>query len=131
MNYINVLADFNNDNDTYNLLWKKDPPYTPLVNDKDKEKKIIKWVPLFEDTLSHTFGSKVTLVYVIIESAIVPDVTDDPLDTDSHYGASSSLLEELIQRRPHDSPIFKDDNKTVFTIISKVVAGTSVEFTIK
>ena len=90
MNYVNVLSAFNADHDAYSLIWKQDSPDTPFVSDQDKEKKIIKWVPLFEDSLSCTFGSKGTLVYVISESAIVPDVSDDPLDADSHYGAASS-----------------------------------------
>ena len=130
-NYINVLADFKTDHDAYSLLWKQYSLDTTCVNDKDKEKNIIKWVPLFKDALSRTFGSKGTLVYVIHESAIFPDETDDPLDAESHYGAAGSLLEELIQRLPHDRPIFKDDNKTVFMMISKASACTSVESTIK
>ena len=41
------------------------------------------------------------------------------------------MLEELINRLPHLGPIFTDDIKTVFVVISKAVAGTSVELTIK
>ena len=93
MNYINVLDYFKTDHDAYSLLRKKDSPDTPFVNNNDKEKKIIKWAPLFEDALSCTFWIKGYLVHVIRESAIVPDVTDYPLDSDSHYGAVGSLLE--------------------------------------
>ena len=131
MNYINVLADFNTDHDAYSLLRKQYPPGTPFVNDKYKEKKIIKWVPLIEDALSHIFGIKRPLVYVIHESEIVPDVTNDPLDADYYYGAAGSLLEELIQRLPRYVPIFKYDNKTVFMMISKDVAVNSVKSTMK
>ena len=41
------------------------------------------------------------------------------------------MIEELISRLPHVGPIFKDDNKTVFMMISTAVTGTSVESTIK
>ena len=41
------------------------------------------------------------------------------------------MLEELINRLPHPGPIFRDDNKTVFMMISKAVAGTSMDSTIK
>ena len=49
----------------------------------------------------------------------------------SHYGESESMLEELINCLSHEGPIFCDDNKTVFMMISKNVDGTSVESTIK
>ena len=41
------------------------------------------------------------------------------------------MWEELINCLPHDGPIFRDDNKTVFMMIAKAVAGTSMESTIK
>ena len=41
------------------------------------------------------------------------------------------LLGGLIQCFPHDIPIFKNDNKTVFIMIARAVVGTSVESTIK
>ena len=41
------------------------------------------------------------------------------------------MWEELINRLPHDGPIFRDDNKTVFMMIAKAVAGKSMESTIK
>jgi hypothetical protein len=131
MHYGNVLTGFKTDYEAYSLLKKQDEPDAPVVNDKDKEKKIIKWMPLFEDALSCTFGSKGPLIYVLRENADVPSEDDDPLDLNSHYGQSGSMIEELIKRLPHSGPIFKDDNKTVFMMISKAVAGTSVESTIK
>ena len=131
MHYVNVLAAFRTAFDAYKLLRQKDAPEVPVVNDKDREKKIIKWVPLFEDALSRTFGSKGPLVYVVRETAEVPLEADDPLEANSHFGSSGSLLEELITRLPHTGPIYKDDNKTVFMMIAKAVAGTSVESTIK
>ena len=131
MHYGNVLTGFKLDYEAYSLLKKQDEPDAPVVNDKDKEKKVIKWMPLFEDALSRTFGSKGPLIYVLRENADVPSEEDDPLDPSSHYGQSGSMIEELIKRLPHSGPIFKDDNKTVFMMISKAVAGTSVESTIK
>ena len=131
MHYTNVLKGFKEDFDAYVTLKKQDNPDVPLVNDKDKEKKVIKWVPLFEDTLSRTFGSKGPLIYVLREDAAVPSEVDDPLQARAHYGSSGSLMEELIKRLPHTGSIYKEDNKTVFMMISKAVTGTSVESTIK
>jgi len=131
MHYKDVLTGFKVDHEAYTLLKKQDEPDAPVVSDKDKEKKIIKWIPLFEDALSRTFGPRGPLIYVLRENPAVPAEIDDPLDADAHYGQSGSMLEELILRLPHSGPIFKDDNKTVFMMISKAVAGTSVESTIK
>lgn len=131
MHYANVLNGFKVDFEAYTLLRKQDEPEVPLLNDKDKEKKVIRWIPLFEDALSRSFGSKGPLIYVLRENATVESEADDPLEDNAHYGKSGSMLEELIQRLPHSGPIFRDDNKTVFMLISKAVAGTSVESTIK
>ena len=61
----------------------------------------------------------------------VPTEADDPLQANLHYGESGSLVEELIARLPHTGSIYKDDNKTVFMMVSKAVNGTAVESTIK
>ena len=65
MHYYNVIGGFKTKYDSYVLLKKQTSPKVPFVSDKDKEKKIIKWVPLFEDTLSRTFGSNGPLVYIV------------------------------------------------------------------
>ena len=130
MHYVNVLSAFRTDYEAYMLLRKQDAPDVSEVNDKDREKKIIKWVPLFEDALSRTFGSKGPLVYVVRDNAEVPTEEEDPLLDNCHYGSAGSLVEELIKRLPHNGPIFKDDNKTVYMMVAKAVAGTSVESTI-
>jgi hypothetical protein len=131
MHYGNVLSGFKSDYEAYVLLKKQDEPEVPLIQDKDKEKKVIKWSPLFEDALSRTFGSKGPLIYVLRDSVDVPNEDNDPLEANAHYGTSGSMIEELITRLPHTGPIYRDDNKTVFMMISKAATGTSVESTIK
>jgi hypothetical protein len=131
MHYGNVLAGFKVDYQAYCTLKKQDSPDVPLVYEKDRDKKVIKWIPLFEDAMSRTFGAKGPLRYVIRETADVAAEGDDPLQPNKHYGISGSLMEELINRLPHEGPTYKDDNKTVFMAISKAVAGTTVESTIK
>ena len=132
MHYNNILAGFKLDFDAYCTLKKQDAPDVPLVYDKDKDKKVIKWAPLFLDAMSRTFGAKGPLRYVLRENAAVPAEAEDPLSENCHYSATAgSMLEELIRRLPHSGPTFRDDNKTVFMAISTAVAGTSVETTIK
>ena len=65
MHYFNVLGEFNTNYNEYVLLKKKTSPEVPLINDKDKEKIIIKWVPLFEDALLCTFGRKCPLCEIV------------------------------------------------------------------
>ena len=81
-------------------------PEVPLVSDKYKDKKIIKWLPLFEDDLLRTLGSKFPLVYIVRDNYDIPDVRYYPLKANAHYGASGSMLEELINCLPHAGPIF-------------------------
>ena len=106
MHYANVLGEFNNDFDAYILIKKQTSPEVPLVNDKDKDKKIIKCVPLFEDALLYTFRRKEPLVYIVQYNANIPDVEDDPLTANAHCVASRFTLEELINHLPHVGPIF-------------------------
>ena len=113
MHYTNVLSGFKDDYDNYLELKKQDKPETPVVNDKDREEKVIKWAPQFEDALSRTFGARGPLIYVIRPNSTVPSEIDDPLLTDAHYGESGSILEEFHKRLPHSGPIYQDDNKTV------------------
>ena len=131
MHYVNVLGEFRTDYDAYVLLNKQSSPEVPLVSDKYTEKKIIKWVPLFEDAFSRIFRSNGPLVYIVRENSEVPDVEDYPLTANVYYVASGSMLGELINCLSRAGPIFCNDNKTVFIIISKAVDGMSVDLTIK
>jgi hypothetical protein len=81
-------------------LRKQDTPTVPLISDKDKDKTVIKWAPLFEDVMSRTFGARGPLMYVIREVVAVPAEVDDPLDPQSYFGASGSLIEELTYSTP-------------------------------
>ena len=65
MHYVNVIGGFKTEYNAYILLKKKTSPEVPLFSDKDKEKKIIRWVPLFENALLRTFGRKGSLVYIV------------------------------------------------------------------
>ena len=58
MHYNNVLAGFKIDYEAYRVLKKQDASDVPLTSDKDKDKKVIKWLPLFDDAMSRTFGTK-------------------------------------------------------------------------
>ena len=138
MHYTNVLSAFKIEEEAYADLIKKPEPDVPLINDKDNDRKVIKWVPNFLDCLSRTYGSKGPLVYVLRDVVPVPAEVDDPLLTDpttsvvnSYYGQSGCLHDELIARLPHVGPIYKHDNATVFLKVEKASRSTSVESTVK
>lgn len=131
MQYTDVLTSFKLEWDDYESLKSQDDPTIPLVNDKDHDRKVIKWVPIFLDCVSRTYGSRGPLAYVLRDEVAVADETADPLQAQAYYGASGSLLDELTARLPHIGPIYKSDNATVYMMIEKAVRGTSVESTVK
>lgn len=131
MHYVNVLSDFKVEYESYTNLKDEDEPKVPKINDADSDRKIIRWAPIFEDYLSRCFGSKGPLRYVVREDEAVPAEVNDPLDANSYFGASGSLIEELISRLPHTGPTFRNDNATVYMKIEEAARGTKVESTIK
>ena len=131
MHYNNVLATFKIEWDAYKELRDADEPKIPKINDRDAERKVIKWVPVFLDSMSRTFGVKGPLRYVLRDNVDVADELVDPLDPNAHYGTSGSLIDELTSRLPHTGPIYRNDNKTIFMKIDEASRGTSVESTVK
>ena len=97
----------------YKYLKKEDAPTAPSIQDKDVVIRVIKWNPIFEDTLSRTYGSRGTLIYIIRTTQAIPTELEDPLQTDCYFGASGCLNEELVAKLPHSVPIYKHDNSSV------------------
>ena len=58
MHYVNVLGEFKTDYNAYVLLKKQNSPGVYLVNDRDKENKIIKWVPYLRTPYHAHSGAK-------------------------------------------------------------------------
>ena len=131
LHFVNVLQHFKIENDAYEQLKDQDAPEVPDIKDTDKEKRVIKWAPVFLDVMSRNFGVKGPLAYVLRTNVAVPDQVADPLPQHSHFGASGSLLQELIDRLPHGDALYRSDNKTVYMHIEKACRGTSVASTVK
>ena len=137
MHYGNVLQNFKVEYEAYTALKDEEAPKAPTVNDKDNDRKVIKWAPIFKDCLTRTFGHKGPLIYVLRDKATVPDQALDPLGKnaanaiDSYFGESGSLQDELVARLPHSGPIYKHDNASVFLLIEKATRNTSIESTVK
>ena len=131
MGYDAVLKGFKIEWDTYQDLRDQDAPEVPLISDKDNDRRVIKWVPVLHDCLARSYGINGPLSYILREDSAVPTEAIDPLETDSYYGSSGSLHDELTARLPHSGPIYKNDNCSVFLKIEKASRGTSVESTVK
>jgi len=68
--------------------------------------------------------------------SLVAHVTANPVQNiqgvqGTDYGESGILVGDLIARLPHDGPIFKNDNATVFQKVEETARGASCESTIK
>ena len=96
-------------------LKSEDAPTPPSISDKDANRKVIKWEPIFRDFLSRTYGSWGPLIYVPREESDVPTEGDNPLDGDDYFGKSGCLHDELEVRLPHKGPIYKYDNTSVLS----------------
>ena len=51
MHYKNVSSKFNIQWDTYDELKKEDDTYVPVINDNDNDRKLIKWLSIFNDCI--------------------------------------------------------------------------------
>ena len=131
LHYANVLQHFKLADEAYEQLKDQDSPEIPDVKDSDKEKKVIKWAPVFMDCMSRTFGVKGPLAYVLRATVEVKPEAEDPLVANAYYGSSGSLQQELIDRLAHGDALYRSDNKTVYMHIEKACRGTSVASTVK
>ena len=131
MPYGNFLSDFKVEWDSYKYWRTQDDPKVPKVNYKEPASKIICWDTIFLYFLSSAYGSHGPLRYVMRDNTDVHGEDKGPLLVNTYYGQSGSLLEELIERLPHEVPIFKNNNDTVYMVIEQAVWGSSVESTIK
>ena len=92
MNYVNVLMTFKIEYEAYNSLKDEDEPKVPKINDKDHDRRIICWAPIFKDCLTSTFGFCGPLSYVLRDDPTFPNEIDNPLLPGCYYGESGSLF---------------------------------------
>ena len=130
MHWTHVLSLFKDEWEDFESLKKQDDPTVPLISDKDHDRKIIKWAPIFLDCTFRTYGSRGPLSYVLRTNATVPLAATDPLDPHFYYGTSGSLQDELTARLPHTGAIYKNDNATVYMMVEKASRDTSVTSTV-
>ena len=49
---------------------------------------------------------------------------DDPLETGKLYGRSGLVLDEMIARLNHVTPLFKSNNNLVYSLLDEATRGT-------
>ena len=129
MNYSLVLKGFYSEYEAILELAKEDKPDVPVLH---KNSTPLKWIESFRDCLYRTYGLRKTpLLYVVRDQADVPDEEEDPLLAGKAYGASNSVLDELIKRLNHDDPLYKSDNAMVYSMLEEATRGTIYATTIK
>ena len=94
MHYGNVLSDFKVEWYAYEYLITQDDPKVPKANNKEQDRKIIRWAPIFLDRLSSTYGSRGPLRYVLRDNTDVPGEDENPLLMNTYYSQSGSLSEK-------------------------------------
>ena len=109
--------------EAYEAIMSEDDPKVPKIVDRDGDRRIILWAPIFLDNLDAIIGAKVPLHYVLRDEPIVPLEGNVPRDQNAYYGASGVLADELVARLPHTGPIYKNDNAAVYQKIEEAARG--------
>ena len=105
LNTIRTIRDLRDSDITYSA-----PTEYPVSNDKDWPRTIKSLVEFLGTCLGET---KIPLAYVIHETVELLDVADTPADY-AYVG------EEMTWRAPHDTAIYRADNKKVWDIIYQI-----------
>ena len=86
----------------------------------------------FKDCLYFTFGiRKCPLSYLIRDEVIPENEVNDPLLPNKSYGKSGSLIDEVIQRINHDSPLYCSDKAMLYVMSEEATRNSIYSSTIK
>ena len=123
-----VLKNFYTEHKALLDLKDEDKSDVPILK---KNLNPLKWTESFKDCLYCTFGiRKCPLSYIIRDKLIFENEVDDPLLPDKSYGKSGSLTDEFIQRIVHNSPLYRSDNATLYSMLEEVTCNSIYSSTI-
>lgn len=129
MHFTNVLRDFNIEWQALETMADNEAPSLPLLS---KNNPPLKWCESFKQYLYSKFGvRKVPLLYVIRDNVEVTPEADDPLQTGKAYGASGSVLTDLISRLSHNHPLYRSDNANLYAFLEEAARNSTYASTIK
>ena len=122
MNYSLVLKGFYTEWQAIQTLKNEDRPSVPVLS---KHQTPLKWMESFKDCLYRTYGVRsCPISYVIRSNVAVPEEANDPLISGRAFGASGSILDEMISRLNHTDPLYKSDNNLVYSLLDEATRGT-------
>ena len=123
------MKGFNIEWEVLITLSKETKPAVTLIS---KNKTPLKWIESFKDFLFRTYVlCHFPLLCVVREDDAVPNKSGDPLVAVYSYGASVSVLDEMISRLEHTDILYKSDNAMVYSIIEEATLGSIYAKTIK
>jgi hypothetical protein len=129
VHYTSVLANFA-------LQWEAlmDKKKSEDAGDVPKLKgvKVHTWQESFEVYVQQKIGVRdASLAYVIRKVAEVPNAAPALARNAPHSVEHGSIDAEMTARLSHDSPLFKDDNEKVYSMLEAATRGTKFAPTIK
>ena len=128
MHYTRVLKDFFTEYETLLDLKDEDKSDVPILQ---KNLTLLNWTESFKDCIYCIFGiHKCPLSHLIRDEVVPENEVDDSLLPDKSYGKSGSLIDELIQRIDHDSPLYRSDNATVYAMLEEATRNSIYSSTI-
>ena len=100
MDYSSILATFKIENEAYISVKGEDDPNAPKINDRDNDRGITRWDPIFKDFLVSSYGLRGPLNSVLREDPIISEEIMDPFLPNCYYGESRRFISELESRLP-------------------------------
>ena len=85
MNYLTVLATFKVHHEACLSVKDEDDPKVPKSNDRDNDRKIIHWAPIFKCCLASSHGSRDPLSFSLRDDPEILDESVDPLLANYYY----------------------------------------------
>ena len=85
MGYASVLATFKINHEAYVFVKDDEDSKVPKMDDKDNDRKIMRWSPIFNYCISNSCASRGLLYHVLREGPIVPDEIMFPLLANYYY----------------------------------------------
>ena len=67
MHYGNVFSTFKIEWKAYEAIMSENDPKVPKIVDRDGDRRIIRWAPIFLDNLDAIIGAKGPLHYVLMD----------------------------------------------------------------
>ena len=58
MHYTNVLRELKLEWETFDAMKKEDDPKVPKINDRNGDRKVIRWLPIFLNKIENTHGGR-------------------------------------------------------------------------